>query len=616
MTDAVVASMPKPARKPAIFRWRGIIGIVLALVLVVAGWMLFGDRILAATIREAASKALGTEVDLDRAHIDLVGSSLELKGLAIANPFDSASNLMEFPLVRVVLDPAPLFVKRIGIREITISRVTVNTVRAKPARRIETEGFAQKGMRAAEQWRAQFKVPLLALTPLDTIKAIFVDPTQLRTVTEAQALASHADSARTKISNSVQALKLRETADSAQAIIARLKGQTPRTLGIAGTRTALNDVRRIAARVDSTKRAIDALQVTVRGSLDSLTADAHAVDAARQADYAFARSQLKLPTFDAPSIGPALFGTVSLDAVQKTMYWVMLAREYAPPGLLPKEKAGPTRLRRAGTTVQFVTPKSYPHMLLQKASLTLAIARSAGFAGGDYRLELRDVTSEPALVGRPTLFQLTRNSAGTSADSLTVNGTIDHTGVIPREVIDVRAGGLTLPSFAVPSMPIRLELGRGASTLHLASTGDGMSGAWRADAPAVTWRVDSARSKSSSMLAQLVTDVITGVKNVNVDADIAGTMKTPSLAVRSNLDRAVADNIKRVAGVQIAAAEAKVRARVDEEAEKAMAPVRARIASARQEGEQRLKDASDQLDKAKADLAAQLKALSGGLLGG
>jgi hypothetical protein len=47
-----------------------------------------------------------------------------------------------------------------------------------------------------------------------------------------------------------------------------------------------------------------------------------------------------------------------------------------------------------------------------------------------------------------------------------------------------------------------------------------------------------------------------------------------------------------------------------------MAPVRARIASARQEGEQRLKDASDQLDKAKADLAAQLKALSGGLLGG
>ena len=118
------------------------------------------------------------------------------------------------------------------------------------------------------------------------------------------------------------------------------------------------------------------------------------------------------------------------------------------------------------------------------------------------------------------------------------------------------------------------------------------------------------------MLARLVTDVITGIKTVNVDADIAGTIKAPSLTVRSNLDRAVADNIKRVAGVQIASAEAKVRARVDEEAEKAMAPVRARIASARQEGEQRLKDASEQLDKAKADLAAQLKALSGGLLGG
>lgn len=439
-TTGDVAATSKPARRPAIFRWRGIIIMALVLALVVAGWILFGDRILAATIREAASKALGAEVDLDRAHVDLVRSTLELRGLAIANPFDSTSNLMEFPLVRVVLDPEPLFVKRIGIREITISRITVNTKRAKPARRMKTEGFAQKGMRAAEQWRAQFKVPLLALTPLDTIKAIVVDPTQLRTVKEAQALAAHADSARTKIVNSVQALKLRETADSAQAVVTRLKGQTPRTLGIAGTRNAVNDVRRIAARVDSTRRAIDALQGTVRGALDSLVADAHAVDAARQGDYAFARSLLKLPTFDAPSIGPALFGTVSVDAVQKTMYWVMLAREYAPPGLLPKEKAGPTRLRRAGTTVQFVTPKSFPHMLLQKASLTLAIARSAGFAGGDYRLELRDVTSEPVLVGRPTRFQLTRNSAGTSADSLFVDGTIDHTRTIPREIMDVRAG--------------------------------------------------------------------------------------------------------------------------------------------------------------------------------
>ncbi|CAN5524371.1 hypothetical protein BH09GEM1_BH09GEM1_25480 [soil metagenome] len=615
MTDVPVTPTPAP-RKPSIFRWRGIIALIFAFALVVVTWLLFGDRILAASIREAASKALGAEVDLERAHLDLVGASLELRGLAIANPFDSSRNLMEVPVVRAVLDPEPLFVKRIGIRELTISRVTVDTKRGAPARRMKTEGFAQKGMRAAEQWRAQFKVPLLSLTPFDTIRALALDPSQLRTVKEAQALAAHADSAKNDIIARVQALRLRETADSAQAVVSRLKGQTPRTLGIAGTRNALGDVRRIAARVDSTKRAIDALRGLVRGAIDSLVVDAHAVDEARKADYAFARAQLRLPTFDAPSIGPALFGTVSLDAVEKTMYWVMLARQYAPPGLLPREKTGPTRLRRAGTTVQFVTPKSYPQLLLQRASLTLAVVKSAGLAGGDYSLELRDVTSDPALVGRPTQFRLTRNSVGTSADSLSVAGTIDHTGSVPREVVEVRAGRLTLPSFDVPAMPIRLELGQGASLLHFSSTGEGMKGTWRADAPAVTWHVDSVRTRSSSVLAKLVIDVITGIKAISVDADIAGTVRAPSLAVRSNLDRAVADNIKRVAGVQIAAAEAKVRARVDEEAERAMVPVRARIAAARAEGEQRLHDASEQMDKAKADLAAQLKSLSGGLLGG
>ncbi len=606
---------PTKPKRSSVFRWRGVFALAFLLGGALLFWIVMGDRILAGTIREAATKALGTQVDLERAHIDLVNASVELRGLAVANPFDSTRNLVEVPLTRVVLDPEAALVNKIVIRELTIGGVLADTRRTTPAQRPKADGFAQHALTTAQQWRAQFNVPLLSLTSLDTVKSLALDPTQLRTVKEAQALATRVDSAKSNLVTKVQSLRLRETADSAEALLARLKGQTPRTLGLVGTRNAVADVRRIAARVDSTKKAIENLKTAAVSSVDSLVAQARAVDEARTSDYAFARGLLKLPTFDAPSIGPALFGNVSIDAVQKALYWITLARDYAPPGLLPRETPGPKRFRRAGTTVTFVTPTSYPRFALERGSFSMSLTQSLGLAGGAYRLEVRDVTSEPALVGRPTRFAFTRTTSGTSADSLVVAGLIDHTKSVPREVVDLRAWGLSLPSFAVPATPLRLELGRGASTFHFTSAGDAITGRWTVRAPSVKWNADSARLQSAKMLERLVVDVLRGIGDISVDAAVGGSLRHPTLGVQSNLDRAVADNIKRVAGEQIAVAEAKIRAHVDEEAERALAPVRERIAAARTDAEQRVKEASDRLEKAKSDLATQLKTLSAGLLG-
>ncbi len=604
-------------KRARIFRWRAIAAIAFVLALLVVGWIMFGDRLLARSMREAASSSLGVQVDLVRAHFDPITPSLELQGLAIANPLDSTRNLIEIPRVRVVLDPTPLFVKKISITELTITDVRANTRRAKPARALAKNGFALNAMLAARQFRSQFDVPLLSLTPIDTIKAIALDPAKLKSVKTAQLVITRADSTEKALVASVQGLKLKETADSAEALLLRLKGQSPRTLGLVGTRNAVSDVRRLAARVDSAKKSIEALQASARRGVDSLLAGVHAVDDARKADYEFAKGLMKLPTFDAPNIGPALFGQPSVSIVEKAMYWMVLARQYAPPGLLPREEPGPKRLRRAGTTVVFVTPKSYPQFLLQKGAISLALDSTAGFGSGAYKLDLQNITTEPALVGKPARFALNRlAAAGSGVDSLAVTGVIDHTRSKPVETVDVRAGGVRLPAFPLPSTPAQIALGRGTSSLKFSSTGDNINGRWSVSAPAVTWQVDSAKLAAMSTLARLVTSVVTGIGNVTVDADVGGTIKAPTLSVRSNLDRAVADNIKRVAGEQIAQAETKVRARVDEEAEKAIAPMRAKVAEAQAEAEKRVKEASDRLDKAKADLASQLKSLSAGLLGG
>src|SRR5690349_22026177 len=95
-----------------------------------------------------------------------------------------------------------------------------------------------------------------------------------------------------------------------------------------------------------------------------------------------------------------------------------------PPGLLPKESEGPKCLRAAGTTVHFVKPQAYPRFLLRRADLTIDV--TDGPARGSYVAAVTNVTTEPALVGAPTLFAIRRNATGTGVDSLRITGSLDH----------------------------------------------------------------------------------------------------------------------------------------------------------------------------------------------
>jgi uncharacterized protein (TIGR03545 family) len=596
----------------AFFRWRGIIPLALGLALVAALWSFFGERTLRSTMEEAGTKALGTELDVADLKIRLAQSAVELGGIAIADPFDARRNLVEVKELFVELEPAPLLEKKLVVSRLTISGVRTGRTRTTPARPVAAGGFAPAALRQMQQWAKQFDVPLLSLTPIDTIKSIVLDPAQLASVKAALALAQRADSTRATLERSYATLRLQETVDSSRALLTRLQGMNVRTLGIQGARTAVTDVRRTASQVDSARRRVETLATIARVAVDSLEGALRSIDDARKADYAFARRLIRLPSFDAPDIGAALFGKVTIDKVQQALYWTALARQYMPPGLLPKESDGPKRLRASGTTVHFVKPQAYPRFLLRRADLTVDV--TDGPARGSYIAAVTNATTEPALVGAPTVFAARRAAAGTGIDSLRVAGSLDHVKAKPRDVLTVQAGGVALPTFPIPGLPYRGDPGRGASELRLTLDGDQLAAHWTLSTRKLAWIADSAAKKLNT-IESLVARVLTGVASLQMNADVTGTLQAPKLAVSSNLDRVVADQLKSVAGEQVAAAEAKVRARVDSLVAEKSAPIKARVAEIRADADKRVADARAKLDAEKTKLDAQLKALSGGLVG-
>jgi uncharacterized protein (TIGR03545 family) len=229
--------------KMKVFRWRAVSALLFFLALFVAWGLLFGERALKSTLEQAATTTLGTQVDIGAVNINFARTSLTLNGIAIANPFDSSLNLISAEDAVVELELEPLLRKKIVVRQLGVHGIETGTKRDQPARAVDTAGFAPRALREIHRFREQISVPLLSLTPIDTIRSILLDPAQLGTVRAAVALEQRLDSLRTTLVARADDLLRRDHLDSARALLARLKDHTPRSLGVAGHTPSVSPVR-------------------------------------------------------------------------------------------------------------------------------------------------------------------------------------------------------------------------------------------------------------------------------------------------------------------------------------------------------------------------------------
>ena len=598
-----------------IFRWKAVGPLLLLLVLIAVLVILFAEPVARQTTEEVSTELLGTQVDVGRLDLLPRTASVDLGALQVADPFEPRRNLVEADRMVLKLNPEALTEKKLVVERFALQGMRFGTTRKTPARAVTGDGFAPQALRAVRQWSKQFDVPLLQLTPFDTLKQLVLNPSQLGTVQAAQSLLARTDSTRQALDQGFKALDVGGTVDSARALADRLAASDPRKLGLDGTRQAIQSVQQTLKQLDQAKQQVNGLQRQVTQGVHFLGTGVKGLDEARKKDYAFAKSLLKLPTFSAPDIGNAFFGKVSIERFQQALYWAELARHYMPPGLLPREDAGPKRLRAAGKTVSFPKEHTWPAFLVQLAQIDFAIGGSNPLQGA-YQASVRGLTSTPALYGKPMTVTAHRSAAGSAIADIDVSGVIDHLSSSPRDSVAAKLRGVMLPSFAIPGLPFRLAPGTGAANLTFALSGDQLFGRWGIGSSNVAWALDSARGRSLNDLEGIVWRVVSGLKQLDVKAEVRGTIKAPKLTVASNLDDAIAARLKAVIGEEVAKAEAMARAKVDSIVNEKVEPVKQQIAAVQAQATQRVATEQQQLDKAQADLQAQLKRLTGGLAPG
>jgi len=599
-----------------IFRWKAIGPLLFfLLILVFLAWV-FAEPIAKDTTEEASTELLGTQVDVGKLDLFPKDAAVDLRALQVADPFVLTRNLVEADEIRLKLNPAALAEKKIVIENLSLHGMRFGTTRKKPARPVKGSGFAPKVYQAVEQWTKQFNVPLLSLTPIDTIRQLALNPTQLTTIREAQALLARTDSIRQALEQGFQQLDIRLTLDSARALAERLGKTDPKQLGLDGTRQAIESVQQTLKQLEAAKKRLEALERNTQTAVRFLGQGAQQLDQARLKDFAFAKSLLKLPTFSAPEIGSAFFGQVSIDRFKQALYWAELAQQYMPPGLLPRPAPGPQRLRAAGSTLEFPREKDFPRFLLEQGQIDFSIGGTSPVQGA-YAATVRGLTSTPALYGRPAVISARRRAAGSGLASIDVDAVINHVTARTHDSADARLKGIELPSFNLPGVPFRVEPGLGSSnlTFSMKNAGAELFGRWAIRSDQVKWAVDTA-SRQLNDLERLVFRVVSGLGKLEVAAEVTGSVASPKLSVSSNLDKAIASRIQAVMGEELARAERMVRAKVDSLVADKAEPVKRQIAQVQAEATKRVEVEKQRLDQVERQLQAELKRLTGGLVPG
>jgi uncharacterized protein (TIGR03545 family) len=599
-----------------IFRWKAIGPLLLFFSILGVLMWIFAEPVARQTTEEASSELLGTQVDVGKLDLIPRQASVELRALQIADPFILTRNLIEADEIRLKLNPSAVAEKKLVIENLTLHGMRFGTARKKPARPPTGKGFAPQVYRSVQQWAKQFDVPLMSLTPIDTIRQLALDPTQLTTIREAQALLGRVDSTRKALEQTFQQLDIRPTLDSARALAERLSATNPKQLGLDGTRQAIQSVQSTLKELDAAKKRLAALEQNTRTGVQFLGQGVQLLDQARQKDFAFAKSLLKLPSFSAPDIGGAFFGKVSIERFKQALYWAELAQQYMPPGLLPHPTPGPQRLRAAGETIEFPKEKEFPRFLLERGQLDFAIGGTSPVQGA-YTATVQGLTSTPALYGRPAVISASRRAAASSIASIDVGAIINHVTSRTHDSASGRLQGVKLPSFALPGLPLRVDPGAGSSSLTftMKNAGADLLGRWSIGSKKVSWIADTATRKLND-LERLVMRVISGLNDLQVVAELGGSIAKPKFSVSSNLDKVVASRIQAVMGQEIAKAEKMVRAKVDSLVADKVQPVKRQIASVQSEATGRVQTEKQRLDEVEKQLNAQLKRLTAGLAPG
>jgi uncharacterized protein (TIGR03545 family) len=359
--------------------------------------------------------------------------------------------------------------------------------------------------------------------------------------------------------------------------------------------------------LESIRNDFDAKSKSVREAGSALTGDLSALkgsfselDKIVKEDVRSLQAKMHLPSLDARTLSRALFGMDVLGKVQQARGYMNQARSYMPTKGEKKETvAVVVPLRGKGRNYAFGRPNSYPSFWLRKALISSRLSGGASDLSG----ELRDVTTNPPLVGRPMVATIKGNFPQQGISGIKAELVIDHTGSVPVERMVMEVGNYAVAGRSLVSSP-SVELGfskaEGSAKFAAELREDNVDVRMTSQFAKVAYETKS----PSAVVREMINASVAGLDAVNLDARVTGTWSNLDWKLSTNLADALVNGMQRYLQDKMNEARARIETMVNGKIEEQRKQLYARQGEIESKFKSGLAERQAQADKLRAELDA------------
>jgi uncharacterized protein (TIGR03545 family) len=527
---------------------------------VVAFNLFFKNTLLTRALRSGLEGVFGARAEVAGLDFRPVRGSITIARVTVADRERPMRNLFELGRTEASVDVLRLPEGRFLVRNLECRNVRWDTERrtsgaldsrpgpaAEPAAAEQPEdaaesgGLAQKLGAAGENLLAAIDIPGLIDAQADELAST-------RRIAETNArLSAQAD----KWSAEVGAGR-----DEVDSLAPRV--QTIRAFDYSSVRS-LVDARQVVEAIAAAAPAVKSLSTRLSAATTGLSADLKtaaaeraAIEAAVTADIAYVRSKVSLSPEAWKSLASGLASRLLEKYLGRGTSWALRAWD-ATEGLLRQRKAAEKKaapLARRGRTVRY-PGSALPRFLLSSAAFSLA-----GQPGvPDIEATLRDVTSDPDILGRPASVSA---AAALGGQSLSLDATIDtRTGRQSDALVALRADNWDLAlEEGLEMLSIRSLSGMTDLQVEATLAGGGARGQGRVSVRGMALDLETGGDPLASAAAAALRAVPEALVSFSFTAPSDGPA---DVSASTNLDAALAEALGAQAGRLAAEYEGQVR---------------------------------------------------------
>lgn len=603
-------NMPPPSepKKQSTIRFGAIIPLAIVAGLISLYFTLFFDMHLRHGLEYAATQANGAEVNIGKLDTSVWKASVVVGDIQMTDPAMPVKNRVQIGEINFRMLWDALLRGKVVIDEASILDVQIDMPRKQAGRLVPVKPVAPadpnaKGVGTAvlDNMKQEFSGNVLG--DLAAIVAGANPREQLAGMGGDLKSSAHLAALQASLEEKDQQRQARMAAlpkgEDFAALQRRLTNVKPDNLQDATQlQAALQELDAIRGDFDAKSKAISETGTALSSELGALRSSYSGLDDVVKEDVRNLQAQMHLPSLDARTLSRALFGMDVLGRVQQARGYMDQARSYMPAknpaAQEEKKKVAAEKARKRGHDYVFGKPNSYPVFWLRHAAIS---SRQSGELSG----EILDMTSNPALVGRPMLATLTGNLPQQGISGIKFELVIDHTATQPVERLAMEVGHYAVAGRALVSSPnVELGFAKADGALKFAAQlrGDNVDVRMGNRYTPVAF----ATKAQSDAVREMMSAAVAGLAAVNLDAQVTGTWADLNWQISTNLANALENGMRRHLQGKMDEAKARIEALVHGKIDAQRAKLYARQGETEAALKAALADRQAQIGKVRSDL--------------